>query len=330
MAKSKSSKRKSVAVENLTPEERVERGTFVLNLTINTIRTYAKVKGDKVEKMAEALRFSDPTTPAEMPNGAKELHVSKDLLRVKEVSDLIMELENTRWLLRVNALPVKFLKGGLYLYPATKVEWVGVKVRESQVRIDTLLSALEAKWNEVLKEDERRLSPLGLFDPADYPTLAAIRSATRLQFSWMRFSVPTELANINQSVFEAEREKANGMWSEMVEQMRLSWATTLEDFVSRLKAALIPGEDGKKRVLKQAVVENAKQFLSGYRPQDVTGFEELAVLVDKAKAALEGVDAEVLRTEKNASDRVASTMREISFALGPLVIEQQRRVRLKD
>jgi hypothetical protein len=308
----------------LTPTERVAEGTFVLNLTAHAIRTSARVKREQVIKMASALS----TDEAAQREGADELYVSKELLRVPEVAAIIKQIEDTRWLIRSSALPVRFLKGGLYLYPVTKVEWVEGELARARVRISELFSALEPRWEEILREDEARLSPLGLFDPADYPTLSSIREATLIRHSWLRFEVPTSLKSISVAVFEAEREKAKAMWADAVDQIRSTYATTLNDFITRLKAAIIPSEDGTKRILRQSVVERMKQFLSDYRLQDVTGFEELATLVDKAKAALDGIDAEVLRTETDARERVSVVMQEISAELEPLVDEVVRKVNI--
>jgi hypothetical protein len=331
----------------------VPERTFVLNLTIGAIRTSAKVKRDKVETMAKALRDEtrDPETVEEMAQDASddadEIRVSKELLNVEEVRDLISELNSTRELIRSNAQPTKvktkkssttkgklrarsFLKAGLYLYAATRVDWVEAQLASAQERIDALLDKLEPRWEAIIEEDRKRLAPLGLFDPRDYPTLASIREATRLRYSWFRFEVPTALAGINKAVFEAEREKAKGMWAEVFDTIRLGYATTLEDAVVKLKASLVPGENGKTKVLRQASLDKFTEWLSLFRVQDVTGFEELAVLVDKAKAAMRGVDAEVLRTEDRVSERVAATMDEVGKALAPLVLDQQRRVNLRD
>jgi hypothetical protein len=338
-------------MEKITMAEadRLADATFVLNLSIGSIRTTARVKRERVVKMVEGLRErTEPETVEEMAKDAQddadEVRVSKELLQVEEVRALIQELVATRALIRQNAQPTKakgqsgeskrrlngFLKNGLYLYAATKVDWAEARLATAQERIDALLDALEPKWDGIIKADERRLAPLGLFDPRDYPTLASIREATRLRYSWFRFDVPVALASINKAVFDAEKVKAREMWQEMFDTIRLGYATTLQDFTAKLKASLVPGEDGKTRVLKQAGVDNMMAFLRDYRVQDVTGFEELAALVDRAKDAMRGVDAEVLRTEDKAAARVAQTMTEIGDLLVPLVMEQTRRVQLRD
>lgn len=310
--------------------EKVEAGTFVLCLTIGGIRTRAKVKRERVEKMAEALRTPEPESLAEFTDGTDDIHVSKELLRVDEIKAVMQETSGIRQLLRSKALPIRFLKGGLHLYPYPRVKWAEEQVAAAQERIDALLDKLEGQWNDILKQDEARLGPLGLFDPRDYPTLGAIRAATRVRYSWMRFSVPGELKSISQTAFDAERKKAEAMWAEMGEQVRLAYRESLLEFVEQIKGALTPSEDGKRRVLRQATIDNLTTFLNDFRLQDVTDDKELAALVDRAKAAMRGVDAEVLRTEERASARVAETLKEIGKTLEPLVVKQQRLVKLRD
>jgi hypothetical protein len=334
--------------------ERIENGSFILNLSIGSIRTHAKVKRERVEKMAEALIDKDepPETVAAMASdGADEIRVSKELLRVEEIKDLINEMNNARNTIRANAIKTKppkrkdeeqevarearasigrFLKDGMYLYSAMKVEWAEGQIAQAQARIDALIDALEPKWEAVLREDERRLRPLGLFDPRDYPTLAAIREASRIRYAWLRFSVPEALERLNPVVFRAEREKAKAMWAEVFDDIRLAYRETLAEFAEKIRAALVPGEDGKRRVLRQSTLDNLTEFLNGFRLQDVTDDKELAALIDRAKAALNGSDAEVLRTESRAAQRVATAMAEVGEAAKALAVVQGRKVQLRD
>jgi hypothetical protein len=318
-------------VETLVPREEWERvveGTFVLSLTMGNIRTRAPVKREKVRKMADALRGTDAELDA--GEGADELHVSKELLKVDEIKAIVGTIAGTRSLIRSNAAPCRFLKGGLYLYPVTRVEWVDEQIARATERIDALLDALEPRWAEIIEEEAKRLAPLGLFDPRDYPTLTSIREVTRIRHTWLRFEVPTALKGISQKLFDAEREKAKSMWQDAFDDIRLAYRETLADFVTKLRGALTPGEDGKTKVVRQASVDKMIEFLSTFRVQDVTGDRELAALVDKTKALMRGVDAEVLRSEDAAAARIAKGMSEINDALAPLVIEQTRKVRLRN
>lgn len=324
--------------------DRMVEGTFVLNLSIGSVRTRAKVKKERVDKMAEALREVAPDTVEDMTrDDSDDIHVSKELLNVPEIADLISELGSTRTLMRENAQPmrrsgrvekgrrtVRLLRAGLYLYSAMRVDWAEDQLTRAQARINALLDALEPRWEAIIEEDRVRLEPRGLFDARDYPTLASIREAATIRYTWLRFDVPVALKTINAKVWEAERRKARDLWAEMFDTIRLGYATTLEDSVTKLKASLVPGEDGKTRVLRQGTLDKFTEWLASFRVQDVTGFEDLAVLVDKAKATMRGVDAEVLRTEDRTASRVAATMDEIGEALAPLVLEQTRRVVLRD
>ncbi len=311
--------------------EKVEAGTFVLSLTVGGIRTKASVKGDKVGKMAAAIRVDAPETVEEMSDGADEIAVSKELLKVDEVLALMQEVRGTRALVRGKALPgVRYLKGGMYVYPFARVTWVERIIAAAQERIDGLCDSLERKWPEIMTEEERRLAPLGLFDLGDYPTIAKIRKATRLRFSWLRFSTPGDLKTISQEAFDAERAKAAAMWEETGQQVRLAQLETLNGFVGRLREALVPGEDGKRRVLQQRTLDGLEEWLGGFDFENVTDFDELRAARDRVRDAMRGVDAEVLRREPRAADRVGQTMTDVGEALSSLTVEQSRRVRLRD
>lgn len=323
----------AAAVSTMDLGEKVEAGTFILNLTKGSIRTSARVKRERVEKMAGALRESEPETVADMASeAADEIRVSKELLKVEEIRELIAELGSIGTLIRSKSLPGarSILKGGLYVYPYARIAWAERTIKAAQERIDTLLAALEPRYEAIVAEDEKRLAPLGLFDREDYPTLATIRERTRLRYSWLRFSVPGELRTLNPEAFAAEREKARAMWAQTAELVRLAQAERLEQFLAKLNDALSPGEDGRRKVLRQPTIDALSDWLREFDLDDVTNYDELRASVDKVKAALRGVDAEVLRTEERARERVAVTMQQIGQNLSGLVVEQQRRVRLKD
>ena len=311
--------------------ERVQKGTFVLNLTMGSIRTRAQVKRETVEKMAAVLNAPDPTTLDEMSSdAADEVTVRKELLKVPEVRDIISEIMGIRALIRRSALPVRFLKNGLYLFSAMRLEWVEGQLSAAQARVDDLLAALEVKWDDIMADEQKRLEPIGLWDARDYVPLSKIREATRLRYSWLQFDVPQELQKLNPKLFAAERAKAKEAWREMYSQIRLGYAEVLQDFVRKFRAALAPEDGSKPKVLQQRTVDNLTAFLTSYRLDDVTNFTELASMVDGLKATMRGVDAEVLRTEDAPRVRIAAEMAKLDTDLAALVVEQQRKVRLRD
>jgi hypothetical protein len=327
----------------LTDDEKAQQITensFVLNLTIGSIKRNARVRGEKVEKVAGALIEEErerekraPETAEEMveaaADGADEIRISKDLLKVAEVQQIVQQIIATRALIRRTAQPKAFLKGGMHLFSAARIEWVESEIKRASEAIAALLDSLEARWDAIIEEERARLTPLGLFDPRDYPTLASIREAVMPRYCWLQFDVPTRLRKLNPALFEAERAKARSAWAAYFDAIRLTYRETLQQFVATLADVLKPGEDGRRRTLRQASLDKMTDFLRTYRLQDITGDEELAALTDKALAVLNGVDAEVLRTEKRAAERVRAEMDSLREIIEPLVTEQQRRVVLK-
>jgi hypothetical protein len=317
---------------------RIAETTFVLNLTIGAIRQSAKVRQERVEVMAEALRLGlpgrEPETVEEMveSDGADELRVNKALLKVEEVQAIIREAESLRDTIRRNSLRSgkKFLKGGLYLYSSAMVEWAEAEVGRASDKIAELCTALEDKWPAILQDERRRLEPLGLFDPRDYPEPARIREAITPRLGWLAFEVPQRLAKLNKALFEAEKQKAKEAWAEMFDQIRATHAQAANAFLTQLAAALRPDDDGKRRVLRQKSLDRMMDFLRTYRLQDVTGWEELAAVTDKARDLLSGVDAEVLREEKRAAQRVLAGVETLMGEIAPLLEEAQRTLVLTD
>lgn len=312
---------------NPKPATAVETMTLVLSFSIGNIRKTAQVKREKVRTMEQAIREIDRAwdEPEE-----DVINVSKELFDNPKVKALSDYLGATRAILRGGGQPVRFLRRGLYLYSLAKVEWAEAKIAEAQAEIDAQLAVLESEWADIIESERKRLEPLGLFDQSDYPSIARIREATRIKFTWARFSAPTgDLKGLPADLIRREREKAAAMWTDIADEIRVAHRQMMNDFVDGLLDTLRPGEDGKTRILRQARIERFAEFLRDFPLQNVTRDTELADLAEKARGLLRGVDAEVLRSEPKASRRVEEGLTSIQMELKALVVDAPRRVVLK-
>lgn len=280
--------------------------------------TRRKVRAEDRERMLAAIDMADADEDT--------IDVAKTLLDHPSIKAITSELNGLRAAVRGRALPISFFKRGIYLFPVMRVESIERFIAEGQERISALLDDLGRDYEEIIERDRARLG--AMFDPQDYPPLAALRAKVRVTYRWAQFSAPTEMRGISQAIIETERRKAREMWAETFDEIRAMQTNVVEEFVSGLQECLRPGEDGRKRVLKQARVERIQQFLRDFAIDNVTGFEELAQIVGKARAVLDGVDAEVIRTENGYRARLDKTLAEIRADLKPLVINASRRVRL--
>jgi hypothetical protein len=296
--------------------------TLALMLTCRRgFGTKRKVKAETRKKMLAAVDIED--VDEETINVGKTLFVHPT---IKSITD---ELNAIRATVRARALPIRFFKKGIYLFSAGRVDATEAFIAEGQDRIGALLDELERDYPEIIAKDEARLGPVE-FDPGDYPPIAALRSKVRVTYRWAQFSAPTEMQGVSEAVIASEREKARALYVDAFDEIRAMQISIVEEFVSGLQACLRPGEDGKKRVLKQARVDKMQAFLRDFAIDNVTGFDELAKIVGKAKVVLDGVDAEVIRTEDGYRARLDKTLAEIKTDLKPLAIEATRRVKLDD
>lgn len=304
----------------------LQDNTMAIVLTVRRFGTRGRVKKESVKQMLDAIAVD----PSRDGGDDDVIQVSKTLLEHELVSRISGELAQTRAGVRDRALPIKFLKRGIYLYPIVRMEAVESFLRQQEATIGALLDELEEEYPAIIEADRERLEPRGLFDPGDYPSIAALRAKVRVEHRWARFSAPTDIEGVPPEIIAAEREKARALWSETFESIRAMQCQVMSDFVDGLLATLRPGEDGKKKVLKQARVEKMQDFLRNFPLDNVTGYKQLEKLVGKARDVLEGVDAEVIRTEAGYRARLDKALGEVQGELKPLVVKATRRVRLKD
>jgi hypothetical protein len=295
--------------------------TLALMLTCRRgFGTKRQVKTEDREKMLAAIDMEDAADDT--------IDVGKTLFKHPIIKSITSELNATRATVRARALPIRFFKTGIYLFSAARVDAIERFISEAQGRMNELLDDLERSYETIIEKDRERLGKM--FDPGDYPPIAALRAKVRVRYNWAQFNSPTEMQGVSEAVIESERQKARAMWADTFDEIRAMQVKIVDEFVGGLQACLRPGEDGKKKVLKQARVEKMQTFLRDFAIDDVTGFEELAKLVGKARVVLDGVDAEVIRTESGFRARLDKTLGEIKQDLKPLAIEATRRVKLDD
>jgi hypothetical protein len=293
--------------------------TLALMLTCRRgFGTKRKVKAETRKKMLAAVDMDEE----------KPIDIGKTLFNHPTIKSITDELNAIRAMVRARAQPIRFFKEGVYLFSAGRVDAIERFITEGQQRMNELLDELERDYDEIVEKDRAELG--AEFDPGDYPPIAALRAKVRVSYRWAQFSAPTEMQGVSEAVIASEREKARALYVDAFDEIRAMQVKIVDEFVAGLQACLRPGEDGKKKVLKQARVDKMQMFLREFAIDDVTGFEELAKIVGKAKAVLDGVDAEVIRTESGYRARLDKTLAEIKGDLKPLAIEATRRVKLDD
>lgn len=232
--------------------------------------------------------------------------VGKLLLDCKELAAIgTLDGAIRNWIY-LRSLPSGVLKEGVYRLPLALVDEVDRGLNNfSEQRldlIDTFLAVYPAK------AEEARVRLRALYDPRDYPPAEQIRGSFDFQWRYLSLDVPQ---NISSLLIEEERKKAVQDLAAEMDEIRLALRTAFADLVSHASAALTTGQDGKPKVFRDSLVSNMEQFFRYFDARNLTGDDELADLVQRARDVMQGVTPGVLRSDMDLRHMVQRTMSEV-------------------
>ncbi len=246
--------------------------------------------------------------------------VGKLLLDCKELADISTFDGQIRQYVYVRSLPSGVLKEGVYRLPLTLVDEVdrGLKNLGDQrlQLIDEFLTVYP------IKVDEARTRLRALYNPADYPPVEQVRQAFDFQWRYLALGVPNTISNV---LIQQEREKASQDLAAEMDEIRLALRMAFADLVNHATAALTVGPDGKPKIFRDSLVSNLEQFFNYFDARNLTGDEDLADLVQRARDIMKGVRPEDLRTDMDLRREVQQTMAEVKDSINANVMMKPSR-----
>lgn len=149
-----------------------------------------------------------------------------------------------------------------------------------------------------------------LFDECDYPTQEIIK--TKFRFQWRYITIGPSISRVlPPSIYKEEVNK----FHELMEQARSEAITALrEEFVelvTNIADKLQNHDDGKPRVLREAAIENFKQFLDNFTSRNIFDDEQLSALVEQCRGIITNTNANTIRTNAQVREEVHQQMEKI-------------------
>ena len=254
--------------------------------------------------------------------------VSKKLLDSPEHAAIVARrLTLKKWLKSVS-LPSP-LKAGSHLIPFGLVEQVEQALQIARNEDRDLVEAFLAVYSDQARTVQNELRDL--YDPRDYPSCDALRERYRIEWQYTSYGTPGQLKAISAKLFEVEREKQARNLTEAATEINQALRASFADLVSKMAESLGPAEDGKRRVLRQATIDNLAQFMQIFEMRNIANDTELAALVVKARELMAGKDREILKSDKDLRQTVAESFATMADTLGTMVIDRgTRQISLDD
>lgn len=304
------------ADERKATVERVFKYTTIFELSTSVLGTSRKVSSDT---------FKDDYDTAK---DAGLLRASKIIMECEELKAIKGTVTNMRQYLRKIQIPSK-LKGGCYRINLDKVEEAEKKFSEEKAEFEAGVQALYDNYPQRLKEAKEKLGE-DLWNDEDYPSREALKSFFSFYHTYGSFDPKIREASpqVANTLLEQESEKIEGEFDLIRRVLRVSWASIIEHAVTQLQ----PSEPGaRKKVFKDALVVKMREFIDAFPSRNITNDSELADLVSKAKAILEGIDPKDIRKKEDVRTQVQTSFEQIKVAMAGLVQDtDEREITLTD
>ncbi len=256
---------------------------LALNLEIGRFGTRKKVRSSAVQTDADHTM----------------LHISKDILDADEFKALARFDSETRNYIWRKSLPSQF-RNGIQLIPFEDVTPVDEYLTQRVSERDALIEKAIARLDPIKADAETRLG--SLFNDRDYPSDQKIRNCYSMTWNFVEFGTPGKLKSLNARLFERMLAQEKQRAVNEVDQIRLMLRAGMAEIVEHMVDRLTPEADGKKKVFRDSMVDNVKEFLSDFEHKNIIDDAELAALVKQANEIMDGVTAKDLRTDEGFRD----------------------------
>lgn len=263
-------------------------------------------------------------TEAAEPFGAegKVLSASKRLLDTKHASYKAVNSvrSDAREFWKHVTLP--WPEPGIRLLRRSQIAEFQAKLLGFRTTLEAAVAALNSQYPELRMTAQEQLGEL--FDHTDYPPTLA--GAFAIDWDFPSVEPPPYLATLNPALYEQERARMAARFEEATRLAEQAFAEELSKLVSHIADRVTDGPEGRK-TFKASTLTNLNDFFDRFKALSIGSNSELDKLVDKAKAAVAGVDAKDVRNSDEIRTALAKQMTEIAQEIDEqLVTAPKRRI----
>lgn len=231
----------------------------------------------------------------------------RKLLLPQESTAMIKQvIGKARNYLRKIALP--FPINGCVLVPKKLIPEIQEKLEKYQWQYNSSVEDFIYWYPQTIEDARESLGDL--FNSCDYPTKEEIKN--RFRFQWRYIVIGPSVSRVlPPSIYKDEVEK----FQNLMEQARLDAIAALRQEFSELVANLadkISGsDDGKPKRLRDAAVENLKEFLDSFADRNMFEDEQLSELVNRCRNIISGTSANDIRTSQQVKENLHNSMADL-------------------
>ena len=265
------------------------------------------------------------------------VHVSKVLFECDELKAIISHQDKVSAYIKARSLPSPF-KTGVYLIRLSLVTEVMDWLEKQEAEQTRLVEAFMVFYDKLYAERHDpqsawALKLASLYQPGDYPAPKRVKESFRFETQLWELSTPGALKAMDRALYQKELEKMQNVWEGAKAQIVQVLLGEFKKMTARMADRLAPGDDGKPKQFRamDSATKAFQQWLDLFDKRDLTNDEELTGLVNQARAMVQGLDPEEIRSNDVLRTEIAEEMGKLTKEVEKCIITKPaRRIDLEE
>ena len=266
-----------------------------------------------------------PTGEVSLGNTDETLfRINKDLVEKSVLKPIRQQAQQAGEILHNRALP--FNIRGIYYIPNQNISSVIEKVNSIRDLFWQKVDEFCHHYDEYRQQAQQRLN--GHFREEDYPNSCDIRDKFNWNLQMMQFSSPNRMQFVTEAMYREAMDNFNREIQEFRDNSVLLLREKFKGLVDHVMDRLSPDETGNRKIFRNSMVDNLKQFIHDFQSLNITNDTQLAEEIHKVSLLVDGVDANSLRNSENLAEHVNQIMGRVQANVDLLIeTAPKRRVR---
>jgi hypothetical protein len=268
-----------------------------------------------------ATRKIKPEQLSEMAASHEWLSATKKLVDPDALKPINKVVNMARGYLTGVSLP--FPLQGMVFIPKEMISRVDVKLELYKSDFNKTVEEFLANYEQLR---EVAMVYLGeLFNELDYPV--DVRSKFSISWRFVILDVPNGNTGIlAPEVYEREKEKFIQTMEETRELAIQSLREEFSGMVQRITERFTNGNGDKPKIFKNGTVNNFHEFFETFKERNIFKDDQLAELVERAKAILGGQSAESIRSNDHVKERIKAGMEDVEKTMAEILSMPRRKI----
>jgi hypothetical protein len=147
-----------------------------------------------------------------------------------------------------------------------------------------------------------------------------------LDWSYHALSAPKSLEAVSEDLYRKAESDIQAQIFDATEAVRLALRGEMKEMVDWAVDRLTAKDDGKQKSFKKAGLAKLREFLDLFGDRNITGDQDLALLVEQAKGLISGIDVSSLRKDEPVRESIKAGFEKIKETVDTWVIDAPGRV----